>query len=113
MHEYSIVQSLLNQIEDVAKENEATKVTKIVTKIGVMSGVEPHLLEIAFNTFKEKTICDGAEFIMKIQPITIRCNSCQTKSELDEVHYCCPECESVDVEVIDGEDMFLMSLEME
>ena len=113
MHEYSIVQSLLNQIEDVAKENEATKVTKIVTKIGVMSGVEPHLLEIAFNTFKEKTICDGAEFIMKIQPITIRCNSCQSESELDEVHYCCPECESVDVEVIDGEDMFLMSLEME
>jgi len=113
MHEYSIVQSLLNQIEDVAKENEATKVTKIVTKIGVMSGVEPHLLEIAFNTFKEKTICDGAEFIMKIQPITIRCNSCKSESELDEVHYCCPKCESVDVEVIDGEDMFLMSLEME
>jgi len=113
MHEYSIVQSLLNQIEDVAEENKATKVTKIITKIGVMSGVEPHLLEIAFNTFKEKTICDGADFVMKIQPITIRCNGCQKESELDEVHYCCPACESVDVEVIDGEDMFLMSLEME
>jgi hydrogenase nickel insertion protein HypA len=113
MHEYSVVQALLEQIEDVAKENDATKVTKIVVKIGVMSGIEAHLLEIAFNTFKEKTICDGAAFVIHIQPIKIRCNSCQKESELDKVHYCCPECESIDVTVIDGEDMFLMSLEME
>jgi hydrogenase nickel insertion protein HypA len=113
MHEYSVVQALLEQIEGVAEKNEATKVTKIIVKIGVMSGIEAHLLEIAFNTFKEKTICDSAEFVMNIQPITIRCNSCNEISELDEVHYCCPKCESIDVEVIDGEDMFLMSLEME
>ncbi len=113
MHEYSVVQALLEQIEDIAVENEATKVTKITTKIGVMSGIEPHLLEIAFNTFKEKTVCDGAEFIMNIQPITIRCKGCSKESELEQVHYCCPKCESVDIEVIDGEDMYLMNLEME
>jgi hydrogenase nickel insertion protein HypA len=113
MHEYSVVQALLEQIEGVAQENEASKVTKIVVKIGVMSGIEAYLLEIAFNTFKEKTICDGAEFIMNIQPLTIRCNSCKQESELEKIHYCCQGCGSTDVEVIDGEDMFLMSLEME
>ena len=113
MHEYSIVQALLNQIENVAKENEASKVTKIVTKIGVMSGVEPHLLEIAFNTFKEGTLCDGAEFIMNIQPLVIECQKCKTKTTLKELAYCCPKCKSLEVEVVDGEDMFLMSLEME
>ena len=113
MHEYSVVQALLEQIEDVAQQNDATKVTKIIVKIGVTSGIEAHLLEIAFNTFKEKTICDGAEFVMNIQPLKIRCNSCLKESELEKVHYCCQECASTDVEVIDGEDMFLMSLEME
>lgn len=113
MHEYSVVQALLEQTETLAKENEATSITKIIVKIGVMSGVEPHLLEIAFNTFKEKTVCDGAEFVMKIQPLTIECRDCQTKSELDAIHYCCPKCESINVNVIDGEEMFLMSLEME
>jgi len=113
MHEYSVVQALLEQIEDVAKQNDATTVTKIVVKIGVMSGIEAHLLEIAFNTFKEKTICDGAEFVINIQPIKIRCNSCSKESELEQVDYCCPFCGSTDVDVIDGEDMFLMSLEME
>lgn len=113
MHEYSVVQALLEQIETVAKENDAQKVTKIIVKIGVMSGAEPHLLEIAFNTFKEKTICDGAEFVMNVQPLTIECQTCKSISELEKIHYCCPKCESIDVKVIDGEDMFLMSLEME
>jgi len=113
MHEYSVVQALLEQIETVAKENDAQKVTKIIVKIGVMSGAEPHLLEIAFNTFKEKTICDGAEFVMNIQPLTIECRACKSISELAKIHYCCPKCESTDVRVVDGEDMFLMTLEME
>ena len=113
MHEYSVVQALLEQIEGIAAENEATKVTKIITKIGVMSGIEAHLLEIAFNTFKEKTICDGAEFVMNIQPLVIECQECGEKDELEKIHYCCQKCESTNVKVVDGEDMFLMSLEME
>ena len=113
LHEYSVVQSLLEQIEDLAKENKTTKIVKIITKIGVMSGIEPHLLEIAFNTFKEKTICDKAEFIMNIQPLVIECNECAQVSELEKIYYCCQTCKSTNVKVIDGEDMFLMSLEME
>jgi hydrogenase nickel insertion protein HypA len=113
MHEYSVVQALLDQCEGIAKENDATKITKLVVKIGVMSGVEPHLLEIAFNTFKEKTICDGAEFVMNIQPLKIECRECNVISELQKIHYCCQECGSTNVKVIDGEDMFLMSLELE
>jgi hydrogenase nickel insertion protein HypA len=113
MHEYSIVQALLNQCEEIASQNNAKKITKVVTKIGVLSGVEPHLLEIAFNTFKEDSIAKDAEFIMNIQKLKIRCNNCQNESELNEAHYCCPKCESLEVEVIDGEEMYLMSLEME
>ncbi len=113
MHEYSIVQALMEQVETLAKENEAQSVSKVVVKIGVMSGVEPHLLKIAFDAFKEKSICESAEFVLNIQPLTIRCLECKVKSELDEISYCCPDCESLKVEVVDGEDMFLMSLEMQ
>lgn len=113
MHEYSVVQALLTQCEEHAEANKASKVTKVVVKIGVMSGIEAHLLETAFNTFKETTVCDGAEFVMNIQPLTIECEECKEVSELEAVHYCCPKCKSLKVKVIDGEDMFLMSLEME
>ncbi len=113
MHEYSVVQALLDQIENIAEENKATQVSKVIVKIGVMSGIEVHLLEVAFNTFKEKTIADGAEFIINIQQIKVECASCGEVSELEKVEYCCRACESTAIKVIDGEDMFLMSLEME
>jgi hydrogenase nickel incorporation protein HypA/HybF len=113
MHEYSIVQSLIESCEEHAKKYAASKITKVVVKIGVMSGVEPYLLEEAFNAFKEGTICDGCEFYMNIQKLKIECSSCQKISELEKNEYLCPACQSVDIKVIDGEDMFLMQLEME
>jgi hydrogenase nickel insertion protein HypA len=113
MHEYSIVQALLNQCEDIAKENKATKITKVITKIGVMSGVETHLLQVAFDTFKEKSICDGAEFIMNVQKLKVRCRECNDEYEIDEINYKCRSCGHLGVDTIDGEDMYLMTLEME
>ncbi|RXJ95461.1 hydrogenase maturation nickel metallochaperone HypA [Arcobacter sp. AHV-9/2010] len=113
MHEYSIVQSLLESCEEHAKINDAKKVTKVVVKIGVLSGVEPELLQTAFDTFKEKTICDDAQFIINIQKVEILCNKCKAKSTLQKHEFACPKCQSTDIKVTDGEDMYLMSLELE
>ncbi|SMP89052.1 Hydrogenase-3 nickel incorporation protein HypA [Epsilonproteobacteria bacterium SCGC AD-311-C15] len=113
MHEYSIVQSLLDSCDENAVKNNATKVTKVVVKIGVMSGVEAELLKTAFDTFKEETICHEAEFIINIQQVVIKCHNCSKESTLKELEYCCPECQSTELDILDGEDMFLMSLEME
>ena len=113
MHEYSVVQALLNQCEEVAEQNNAQKITKVVCKIGVMSGIENHLLQVAFDTFKEGTMCAEAEFIINEQRLKLECRDCGHVFETDEIRYFCTECESLRVKVLDGEDMFLMSLEME
>jgi hydrogenase nickel incorporation protein HypA/HybF len=113
MHEYSIIQSLIDSCEEHAKANNASQVTKVVVKIGVMSGVEPHLLEVAFNTFKEETICHEAEFVMNIQEVKVLCSACNKESELKKLEYLCPECGSDALKIIDGEEMFLMQLELE
>ncbi|MEA2111270.1 MAG: hydrogenase/urease nickel incorporation protein HypA [Campylobacterota bacterium] len=113
MHEYSIVQSLLDSCEENTRANNATKVVKVVVKIGVMSGVEPELLKTAFDTFKEKTVCEEAEFIMNIQQVLVRCRDCLSENELQSLEYTCPDCQSVNLEILDGEDMFLMQLELQ
>jgi len=112
MHEYSVVQALINQCEEIAKANSATTITKVVCKIGVMSGIEIHLLQVAFDTFKEATMCEGAEFIINRQKLKLECRECANIFEVDEVRYFCTKCESLKVKVLDGEDMYLMSLEM-
>jgi len=113
MHEYSIVQALLNQCEEHAAAHDAKKILKVVTKIGVLSGVEPDLLQTAFDTFKEGTICEEAEFVMNLQKIVIYCRHCKKESTLEELNLACPHCESLETSIVDGEEMYLMSLEME
>ncbi len=113
MHEYSIVQSLIESCEEHATSNNAKRVTKVVVKIGVMSGVEPHLLEEAFEVFKEASVCDACEFIMNIQKVKIECLACGNTQELEKNEYLCPACQSIEIKIIDGEDMFLMQLELE
>jgi hydrogenase nickel insertion protein HypA len=112
MHEYSVVQALLNQCEEHANENGATEVTKVICKIGVMSGIEIHLLQTAFDTFKEKTMCENAELVLNRQKLKLECKECGNVFEVDEVRYYCVKCESLRVKILDGEDMYLMSLEM-
>ena len=115
MHEYSIVQSLLDIVQEHAQKHKATKVSAVVVKIGVLSGVEPHLLQMAFDTFKEGTICEGARLEMVIQPIVALCSSCGKRNEFekDRIFFECMECGGVDLQIVEGEDMLLLSLEME
>lgn len=113
MHEYSIVQNLLDLCEKNAIENECTKITKVVVKVGRLSNVESQLLQSAFDTFKEDTIAAGSQLVIIDQKVVVICNTCSTESVLEANEYSCPSCGVYDVKIIDGQDLLLMSLEMD
>src|SRR5665648_168023 len=101
MHEYSIVQALLEQCQTHANANDASKITQVTVKIGIQSGVEPHLFEAAFDTFKEKTICEEANLIIDHQPLLIYCNNCNQEYTLQKPEYICPKCQNLYIKVVD------------
>lgn len=113
MHELSIVMSLMDLCEQHAKENDAKTIHKVSVKIGKQSGVEPELLRSSFDTFKEGTICNNAEFDMHLQEVVVKCRDCQVESVVENYNYICGTCNSTNVEAIAGQEMHLMSLEME
>jgi hydrogenase nickel incorporation protein HypA/HybF len=53
MHEFSIVHAQLNQCKEYVAKQHAERITKTVTRIGMLSGGEPDLLQMAFDTFTE------------------------------------------------------------
>ena len=109
MHEYSVVQALLDACENHAK---GRRVVRVSVAIGVMSGIEPDLLLVAFDTFKEQTIAHDATLTIEVQPIRIRCRECTQEGPIEPLRYRCGACGSVDVEVIEGESMYLMLLDV-
>ncbi|MCL1144552.1 hydrogenase maturation nickel metallochaperone HypA [Shewanella marinintestina] len=113
MHEYSIVTALIEQCEQLAAKNNATAITRVEIKLGILSGVEPGLLSTAFDTFKLEGICRNSELIMQIQPLLVACNDCNKQTLHNERCVICSHCHSSNTNVLDGEDMMLMQLELE
>jgi len=113
MHEFSVAGNLLELCLQNAEQNQAKQITKVTVKIGRLSGIEPHYLNFAFDVIKEETIARNAILQYFMQDLIIYCNECKKKASLDEINFTCPECKSNKVEVIDGDDLFLMDLELE
>jgi hydrogenase nickel incorporation protein HypA/HybF len=75
MHEYSIVAALIDQVEREVQARNA-EVHRVHVAIGELAGVEIELLRTAYETFSERTLCDGAA--LEIRPVAAewRCPRC-------------------------------------
>ncbi|CZE49006.1 hydrogenase maturation nickel metallochaperone HypA [Campylobacter geochelonis] len=112
MHELAIVQDLVALCEKNAKQNNAKEIELVEIKVGRLSGVEPHYLQSCYDVFKEGTMCANAELKIHLQEIVVKCEKCDFEGILEKNHFVCPKCGSSSLEVIDGEELYLMRLTM-
>jgi len=111
MHEYSIVQSLLDRVQVEVDARGAVAVHRLRVKIGEFSGVEIELLKSAYDLFRQRTICESAE--LDLVPVAGRwaCPSCQRTIRRGEILRCI-DCDAP-AKLIEGSEIILERLEME
>ncbi len=111
MHELSIAQSIKSGVEQVAKENNANKVTRVVVDIGVLSGVMKDSLEFCFPIACKGSILEDSQIDINEIPLKIRCDDCdQELIQLDCIVQC-PKCESTTVEIVAGKEMKIIKID--
>lgn len=76
MHEYSIVQALVERVEAEATARGALSVERVFVRIGELSGVEVELLRTAYLTFRERTLCERAPLEIDAVPAAWACRDC-------------------------------------
>ncbi len=113
VHELSICQALMSQVETIAAQHQAGKVTCITVQIGVLSGVVPELLTQAFTIARAGTIAEQARLITETLPIKIRCRQCGAETEACANRLLCGECGDWQTQLISGEELLLASVELE
>lgn len=112
MHELSVCQALLGQVEAIAQEHRAKGVEKIVLRIGPLAGVEPRLLQEAFPIARAGSVAASAELQIEILPIKVRCESCGAESEAAANRLLCGACGDWHTQLISGDELLLASVEM-
>lgn len=79
MHEYSLVQSLVERVEAEARRRRAVAVHRLTVRIGELSGVDPELFQTAYDTFREGTICAAAPLVLERVAASWSCPRCRTR----------------------------------
>lgn len=75
MHEYSIVQSLVDSVAAAVQDRDAT-VQRIDVAIGELAGVDCALLTTAFEVFRDGTLCERATLTIDRIPARWECSRC-------------------------------------
>ena len=113
MHELAVCQGLLREVARIAAEHEAVAVERIVLQIGGLSGVEPPLLQRAFEVARAGTIARSAELEIRAGPVVVECGQCGTRGEVAVNRLLCPACGDWRVRVVEGEELLLLKVDIE
>jgi hydrogenase nickel incorporation protein HypA/HybF len=103
----------MRQVERIAAENDAVSVSRIALKVGALSGVEPDLLRHAFTIAREGTVAQSASLDVEEGPVRVSCRRCGASGEAAVNRLLCPNCNCWQVDVIKGEELLLLSLDLE
>jgi len=113
MHELSLVASVFEVVEEEARRHGAVRVTRVVLKVGVLAGAVPELLESAFDAYKKGTIAAPARLEIVRVPIRLRCPDCGGEAVREETDFACAACGSRRVEIVEGRDLVVETVELE
>jgi hydrogenase nickel incorporation protein HypA/HybF len=105
--------SLLEQVEAIAGERGAGKVTRIELKIGPLSGVEVDLLRNAYPLAAAATIAEDADLVIDVAEVTVRCNECGAESSAKPNRLLCASCGTFRTSVVSGDELILQSVELD
>ena len=85
MHELSLVESILQIVDEYAAKEGFARVTSLRLSCGKLSSVVPQALSFAFEVQSKGTRAEGAALELEILPAAIHCLSCEKDVEIDRL----------------------------
>ena len=113
MHELPFVQSLLSITLEHAQNAGARRVTALNLVIGQMSSIVDDSVQFYWDILSQNTLAAGARLNIQRIPAVYRCQDCGHTYPLDGLHLACPQCHSARVQLIQGDEFRLESIDIE
>jgi hydrogenase nickel incorporation protein HypA/HybF len=112
VHELSICQALIEQVEAVARKEGALQVVQVRVGIGPLSGVEPQLLQQAFQLARAGSIAATASLLIDHLPVRVSCRECGQETGAEVANLACGNCGDWHTELVSGDEMLLTQVEL-
>ena len=113
MHEMSVTKSLLDLILDEATKAGASKISEVNIVLGEMTGIIDYYVQANFEILSQDTLAEGATVSFRNIPRQVRCRQCGHTFQPSEFEWNCPECQSMELEITGGNELYVESIEVE
>jgi len=111
MHELAVCQALLAEVQRVADAAAAGPVTRVLLRVGALSGVEPRLLRRAFEVARAGGVAADAELRIERMPVRVECLLCHEVSDAAPNRLLCARCGAWRTRVVAGDELMLQRIE--
>ena len=106
MHELGLVLHVIDQVEELAKENNVSKVTRLTLEVGEVSSIVPSYFSDCFEWAKKKTeYMQDTELEMIILEGVSYCKDCKKTYKTTEYAKKCPHCGSDNTYLVTGNEL--------
>ncbi|MCX8064023.1 MAG: hydrogenase maturation nickel metallochaperone HypA [Candidatus Hydrogenedentes bacterium] len=113
MHELSLVNSILDQLEEISRSNYDRKIVRVDLKVGALEHIEPEVLKNIFDQVKEGSCAERAELVVSQEMALVRCRNCMMEYTPEDSIWICPRCEFLGGEIIKGTEIIIESVYLE
>lgn len=113
VHELAVAQALVEQVDDVIRQNKARAASLIRVRIGPLAGVVPALLANAFPLAAAGSRMEHAVLDLVDAPIRVHCQTCGADTEAALNRLICGACGDWHTQIISGDELLLESVELE
>jgi hydrogenase nickel incorporation protein HypA/HybF len=113
MHEIKIAEDLSAIVLETAGRENLTKVTKVNISFGQLVQIVPDIFRFAFSEAVRNSVAEDAEVNIEIVPVRMKCINCGYDFQVMENRFTCNNCESTDLSIISGKELFIKSIEGE
>jgi len=110
MHEFSIAQALLGQVQAHTPAGAALR--RVRVRAGAMAAIEPDAMQWAWRAATDGGPYDGAELILDIQPYRLHCDQCGREWDSEELFVTCT-CGHARPRSVGDAGLTLLSLDIE
>ncbi len=110
MHEFSLVKSLLRQVNEIAEQHGATCVEEVKIEIGPLTGVEKILVQEAFELLSPDLPGSDCRLTIIEVPLQAICNSCGKSIVVQNFQFQWTACVSPNIRITSGDAFRLLDV---
>ena|SRR3989338_6262478 len=113
MHEANFTKQIVNAIlQELAKNTEERPQT-VKVRVGQMLHLVPDSVKMHYDVLTSGTALAGVKLELEEIPVTVRCHQCHHEGGVADHHLlACLECGSLDVELLNGNEIRIDSIEV-